>query len=148
MSSVIVENQFHLPASRQRVWDILGIAVMRSLPLEQMEAADEANFSAVLRVPMPFFRLSFNVAGVLELDPPNSLVCLIRGQSKWGLVQPTLRVSFALKEEGDNRTSIRFSAIREKKGRRNLVEWLLSRKERSFTIDVLNNVRKSLERLA
>lgn len=147
MPPMIYEAQFSLQASHERVWDVLGIAVMRCLPLEQMRVQDESSFTAMLMVPMAFFRLAFNVNGLLELDPPNSLICLIEGESKWKLVQPKLRVGFHLKADGEKRTSIRFYALREGKGRRNIIEWLLVGKEKSFAKDIVNSVRKSLEQI-
>lgn len=148
MTQNIFETQFTIQASQERVWDILGIAVMRSLPLEQMLVADESNFTAILMVPLTLFHLSFSIKASLDLDPPNSLVCLIQGKSKWGIVQPTLKVSFVLEADGENKTSIRSFARREGSGKRNIMEWVLRGKEKSFTVDILSNVQRTLERLA
>ena len=147
VNQLVTAGEFIIRSSPERVWDILGSVILRCLPLEKIDIADESNFSAALRVPLTFFSLSFDMRGLLDLDPPNSMICLLQGDSWWKVVSIDLKVGFTLGACETNSTLVRWSATREE-SKRKLVRRLLARKEKRFTEDIIDDIRKTLERLA
>ena len=72
---LIAENNFLVEGAQKRAWDCLTKALLRAMPLEQMNFLSERSFSALLMmkmVPLPLpVRINLEIT---ELEEPERMV--------------------------------------------------------------------------
>lgn len=143
MSNEIARKQFIIEAPQGTVWDLLGRAMYRSLPLEKMDIVSETTFRAVLRWKLAFISLPLNVSVVLDnISPPGLLEAII--QVKKGIINQKLRVTFTLSAVDTDRTGVVCQALRNGGG---TLSWLMAGQQRSFTEDMFDAINIALKRL-
>lgn len=141
---IVAQKQFVVEASPPRVWDLLGTVVYQSLPLEKVDIVSTDSFRAVLKWPMGFVTVPFDVKGKLVgMSRPasfGSVICV-----KWGLVRLGVKVNFTLKPVAESKTEVLCTAMEE--GKRTVMGWILSGQQRSFAGSMFDSIRARLQQL-
>lgn len=141
---IIAQKHFVVEASPPRVWDLLGTVVYQSLPLEKVDIVTTDSFRAVLKWPMGFITVPFDVKGKLVgMSRPGSFGSVM--SVKWGLVQLGVNVNFALKPVPEGKTEVVCTATEE--GGRTIMGWILSGQQRSFAGSMFDSIRARLQQL-
>jgi carbon monoxide dehydrogenase subunit G len=75
MNTAVASRDFLVDASMERVWRLIGKAILSSLPgMEEMEILDENNFRATLKVKVSFLEFKMKLRGeIADMAPPDSL---------------------------------------------------------------------------
>ncbi len=144
MKAPIVQRQFVIEASQQRVWDLLGRTVYGCLPLEKMNIVNETTAYAVLRWRLGFISLPLDLKlELVDISPPGLL-----GSKIWVKKQViqlvALKVTFTLRPVNKGRTEVVCTAMEEGGG--TILRWLLGGQQRSFTEGMFDSIRARLER--
>jgi len=144
----LAERKFTIDASQERVWNLLGKVIFRSLPgLERIQIKDQDRFSALLRVKLGLITLSMDVsAELVDISPPQSLAVLLRMKGVWGMVALTQRVMFALRSVNHGKTEVISKATGEKVSP--FLGIILIRKAKSFALDTFRKIEERLKQLA
>lgn len=99
MEEIIAQRKFVLNAPPDRVWDLMGGAVIGSLHgLEAMHPLDESSFSAVLRVKMAFLTIPMHLNGHVLADEahPESLAIELKANGWGGLIKLNQKVTLTV----------------------------------------------------
>jgi carbon monoxide dehydrogenase subunit G len=68
MNTVVASRDFVVDASMERVWRLIGKAILSSLPgMEEMEILDENNFRATLKVKVSLLEFKMKLRGKLRI---------------------------------------------------------------------------------
>jgi len=148
MAEVIVERKFVLKASRNRIWNLIGKTVLGKLPgLERIEIIDENNIRGLLRVRIAFIPLTMLLhVEVVDIPPPQSLVIMLRAQSKWSIVQLNQKITFTLSAIDEDKTEVACKSTAEKIGA--LLRLIALRKLTKLAEDSLNSIEERLRQVA
>lgn len=144
MSQEIIGNkQFTIEAPQSRVWELLGRAIYRCLPLEQMEVSSHTTFRAVLRWRLAFIAIPLRVKVVLaEISPPNLLAALI--EVRKSVINQTMKVTFNLRPLDESKTEVSCRALRDSGG---LIAWLMRGQQQRFTGQIFDSISATIRRL-
>lgn len=107
MSEVFAERKFVLEASRDRVWGLLGRAIIDSLEMERFHARDDRNFNALTRVKVSFITIIMQVRGEMtDITPPEFLSVLLEIRALKGMLKLNQKVTFNVVSLDKDRTEI------------------------------------------
>jgi hypothetical protein len=148
MPEVIVERNFVLHASRNRVWNLIGKTVLGKLPgLERIEIIDENNIRGLLRVRIAFIPLTMLLhVEVVDMQPPQSLVIRLRAQSKWSLIKLNQKITFTLSAIDEDTTEVACKSTAEKIGAP--VRLIALRKIKNLAEGSLKSIEERLSQVA
>lgn len=147
MDEVIAERKFTIDASRERLWAVLGRAIIDSLELEQFYARDDRNFSALTRVKVVFITVTMQVRGEMsDVSPPESLSVLLEVKGIGGIVQLNQKVTFTLDAVDTSHTQVVCKSTVQNIGL--LRRIILIPMIKSFTKRIFENTEKLFRRLA
>ena len=139
----IAQRKFIINAPRERVWELLGRIIYRSLPLERMEVVTETSFRAVLNWRLAGLNLPLKVkVSMDDISPPEQLGASIK--VKKGIIDQTVLVSFALTTFAQDQTELVCNAATEGGA---ITTWLLGGQQRRFAGGMFDTIRVQLERL-
>lgn len=144
---IVAEEKFVINASQERVWELVGDAIIGSLQLERMQIMDENNFAGIVKVRMGFIRLPLHLKIQLaDVASPSSLIAKVIAKTKPAMLTITEETKIVLTPINDNQTEVVAKASVGEMGP--LLRPLLFWKVRSFAQDVLGSIRKYFERAA
>jgi len=136
---VIADKTFTVSTSREKVWDYLTKALLRSIPFEQIQFSDERGFSALLGLKMAFLTLPVNVRlEITDMVEPETFAARIKLRGMAGIVQVDKSARFEVKYLDDEKTEVRvkLEAMRMSLPLRTVFLW----KVKSFARDSLDSV--------
>lgn len=143
MKQEICGKQYIIDAPRVVVWELLGRAIYRGLPLERMEVSSETTFRAELRWRLALIDIPLRVKVVLnDISPPDLLKALI--EVKRSPINQTIRVTFKLHDLGEGKTEVSCRALKDGGG---LIAWLTRGQEQRFTEQMFDSIIGTLKRL-
>ncbi len=145
LNAVILQRKFIIRAPQTRVWEVLGSAIYRDLPLEKMDIVNENLFYAdmIWRAGLP---LKFRVkAEFREIVPPDALNCGI--STVQGPLKISFGVSFKLRGLTGHQTEVSCKVVREK-GINPLLNTIISGQMRRFAVRIVTGIEAQLERLS
>lgn len=146
--TLIAEREFVIDASRERVWELIGGAILASLPgLSGMEVLDECNWQAVLRVRMGPLALNMDLkAEMVDISPPSTVGVRLAARSKGGILRLNQKVSVTFTEVGEAKTEVACKAIAENVGL--FFRLFMLGRAKSFARLVFDNIQERLTYLA
>ena len=143
MKAPIVQRQFVIEASQQRVWDLLGRTIYRCLPLEKMNIVNETTAYAVLRWRLGFISLPLNLKlELVDISPPSLLGSKI-WVKKRAIQLASLKVEFTLRPIDKDKTEVICTGMEEDRG--TIAGWLVRGQQRSFAEDMFDSIKARLE---
>lgn len=145
--TLIAERKFVIGASKEALWDLIGGAILNSLPgLERMEIVDETNWRASLRVKLWLLVLNMNLKGeMIDMSPPDGLGVRLSARSKGGILRLQQKVTIAFTSVDKNKTEVACKAIGEGMGI--LFKLFTLGQARSFARAIFNNIEDRLKYL-
>jgi len=136
---IIAERKFTINSSRERIWECVIIALMRCIPFEGMQFADERSFSAILRMKMGFITLPVRVKmEIIDIVKLETLVTTLQARGLGGLVRFNQKATFTLTPVDESKTEI--SVKMEAEGMAPLLKIFLLWKVKSFASESLDSV--------
>jgi carbon monoxide dehydrogenase subunit G len=141
---VIADKTFTVAGSRERVWDYLTKALMRSIPFEQIEFSDERGFSAGLKLKIGYFALPAKVrVDIAKMVEPETLASRINLNAMAGMVQLEQIARFDVKrvDEKNTEVSVKIETTRMSLLLRTVLLW----KVKSFARASLDSVERLLK---
>lgn len=144
----LAERKFTIDASQERVWNLLGRVIFRSLPgLERIQIKDQDRFSALLRVTLGLITLNMDVnAEMVDISPPQSLAVVLHMKGVGGMVRLNQKVMFALSPVHQNKTEVSSTAMGERAGP--VFRIIFMRRAKSFAHDIFRSIEERLRQLA
>ncbi|MFH0914258.1 MAG: hypothetical protein V1849_03100 [Chloroflexota bacterium] len=143
MKADSIQRRFVLEAPQERVWELLGRAIYRSLPLEQMDVVSETTFRAILQWRVAGVNLPLKVKVSLdEINPPGSLGATI--QATKGVINQTVKVKFTLSKISEKKTQVVCTASG---GGGGAMGWLVKGQQQNFTGGMFESLESLLKRL-
>jgi carbon monoxide dehydrogenase subunit G len=140
---IIADKTFTVAGSRERIWECLTKALLRAIPFEQMEFADERKFSALLRLKIGCLsvptKIKVEIANMVE---PETLTTKIRLDGMKGIIRLDQIARFSLKPSDEATTEVAVNLEVENMSMplRTFFLW----KVRSFATDSLDSVERFL----
>jgi carbon monoxide dehydrogenase subunit G len=118
MSKVIAERSFIVESSRERVWDLIGKVIFRSLPgMENIVIVDESNFEASLKMKVLLLELRMKLKGqIVDMSPPDSLAVKLAIEGPGGLFRIILKVTIVTPSIEEGRTAVACQVTAERMG--------------------------------
>ena len=144
----IAERKFVIEAVPERVWDLLGPALLNSpLGLEKIEVLDEEHVRAEMRLKMAFMPITAHLAvAFLEMDAPHRMVTALDARALGGLISLNQQVIFNLSSRDSGHTEVTCEALA---GSSNpLLLTILGSKARSIVAATLKDIEDTLKRIA
>lgn len=144
---IVAEEKFVINTSQERVWELVGDAIIGSLQLERMQIMDENNFAGVVKMRMGFIRLPLHLKiQLVDVAAPSSLTAKVVAKTKPAMLAITEETKIVLTPINNSQTEVMAKASVGEMGP--LLRLLLFWKIRSFAQDVLGGIRKYFERVA
>ena len=141
---VITDKTFIVAGSRERIWEYLTKALLRSVPFEQIEFFDERAFSALLRLKMACFVLPAKVrVDISNISEKETLAARITLRAMAGILGLQQLARFDLSEIDKETTKVvvKLHAERMSLILRTVAFW----KVRSFSRDSLDSVERLIK---
>lgn len=140
---IIADKTFTIAGSRERIWECLTKALLRAIPFEQMEFANERSFSALLRLKIGCLsvptKVKLDIANMVE---PETLTAKVRLDGMKGIIRLDQIARFGLKlsDEATTDVAVNFEVENMSMPLRTFFLW----KVKSFARDSLNSVERFL----
>ena len=144
----IAERNFVVDTSQERVWGLLGPALMNSpIGMEKLEVIDEFHINAEAEIKFAFIPIIAKIKIIfLELEEPRKMVVALNTEALKGLLRLNQRVTIALNPQDKEHTEVKCEALAEKGNP--LVFSLVAGKVRSTAAITLEGIEQTLRRLA
>jgi len=140
---IIANREFTIDSSRERIWECVVKALMRCMPFEGIQFADERTFSALLRVRIGSIALPMRVTiEIVDIEKLETIAANIKATGIWGLVWFNQKATFTLTTVEENNTEVTATIVAE--GMAFLLRTLLLWKVKSFANDSLHSVERFL----
>jgi hypothetical protein len=140
----LVQKQFVIKASQERVWNLLARTVFGVLPLEKMNLVNATTTYAVLRWRLAFVSVPLNIKIELQDVSSPSLFGSKISVNK-SILHLTVRVRLVLRVVNDSETEVTCIALEEGKG--TILGRLLRAQQRNFAMNVFDRIRQRLEQI-
>jgi len=142
--TIIAEKTFLVEGTQKRAWDCLTKALLRAMPLEQMNFINERSFSALLIMKMSPLTLPMRVnLEITELEEPERMISKIKAEGLRGLIRFEQKTSFTLHATGPEQTQIEGKMAAESMSF--VLRFFLNRKVKSFARESLDQVESLLK---
>lgn len=142
--SLLVQKQFAIKASQERVWNLLARTVFGVLPLEKMNLVNATTTYAVLRWRLAFVSVPLNIKIELQDVSSPSLFGSKIAVNK-SILHLTIRVRLVLRVVNDSETEVTCIALEEGKG--TILGRLLRAQQRNFAMNIFDRIRQRLEQI-
>lgn len=144
----IAERKFVVQAEPDRVWELLGPALLNSpLGLEKIEVLDEEHVRAETRMKMGPFKMTTKLSvSFLEMVEPKKMVTGMEATALGGIIHLDQRVIFNLTPKDDKNTEVACEALAGSKVP--LLFVLLASKAKSVAGTTLAGIEETLKRTA
>jgi carbon monoxide dehydrogenase subunit G len=141
--TILAEKTFIVEGNQKRTWDCLTKALLRAMPLEQIDFINEQSFSAKLIMKMGFITLPMKVnLEITELEEPEHMTSRIKAEGMNGLVQLEETTRFTLSKIGPEQTQI----VGEMKAdKMSFILWFLKGNVKKFARESLEQVEHLLK---
>lgn len=145
--TLIAERKFVIEASQKRLWELIGGAILISLPgLGRMEVLDEVTWQALLRVKLGLLTLNMNLkAEMVDMSPPHALGVRLNARSKGGILRLNQKVTITFTPLDEAKTEVGCKAVAEDMGI--LFRLFTLGRARSFALVVFDNIQERLKYL-
>ena len=141
---LIAEKNFLVEGTQKKAWDCLTKALLRAMPLEQMNFLNEQSFSALLMMEMGPLTLPVRMnLEVTELEEPERMISKIKAEGMRGLIRFEQTTSFTLHATGPDQTQI--VAKMEAENMSFVLKLFLIKKVKSFARQSLDQVESLLK---
>jgi hypothetical protein len=140
----LVQKQFVIKASQERVWNLLARTVFGVLPLEKMNLVNATTTYAVLRWRLAFVSVPLNIKIELQDVLSPSLFGSKISVNK-SILHLTIRVRLVLRVVNDSETEVTCIALEEGKG--TILGRLLRPQQRNFAMNIFDRIRQKLEQI-
>jgi hypothetical protein len=140
----LVQKQFVIKASQERVWNLLARTVFGVLPLEKMNLVNATTTYAVLRWRLAFVSVPLNIKIELQDVSSPSLFGSKISVNK-SILHLTVRVRLVLRVVNDSETEVTCIALEEGKG--TILGRLLRAQQRHFAMNIFDRIRQRLEQI-
>ena len=136
---IIAEKKFIINSSRERIWECIIRALMRCIPFEGIQFADERSFAALLKIKIGFITLPMQAKmDIVDIVEPETLVTTLNMRGMQGLVWLNQKSTFSLTAIDENKTEVAGKLAAE--GIAPLLRLFLLWKVKSFARESLDNV--------
>jgi len=140
---VKIERKIYVDSKLIVLWNQLTKALLRSLPLEQMNFINEYSFTATLLMKMIRITIPFSVKVVIsDIREPDSLKCNVELSGLKGFIKIKQVAGFELQKSESDRTTI--LAQMETVDTSVFLEALLSLKIRAFMKETFDTMESLL----
>ena len=141
---LIAEKNFLVEGTQKKAWDCLTKALLRAMPLEQMNFLNEQSFSALLMMEMGPLTLPVRMnLEITELEEPERMISKIKAEGMRGLIRFEQTTSFTLHATGPDQTQI--VAKMEAENMSFVLKLFLIKKVKSFARQSLDQVESLLK---
>lgn len=141
---IIAERKFTINSSRERIWECIIKALMRCIPFEGMQFADERSFSAILRMKMGFITLPVRIKmEIIDMVKLESIVTTLQARGLGGLVWFNQKATFTLTTVDESKTEV--ASKMEAEGMAFLLRTLLLWKVKGFARETLDGLEVLLK---
>ena len=142
--TIIAEKTFLVEGSQKRAWDCLTKALLRAMPLEQMNFINERSFSALLMMEMGPLSLPVRMnLEITELEEPERMISKIKAVGMIGLIRFEQTTSFSLHATGPGQTQIMGKMAAENMSF--VLNFFLLKKVKNFARQSLDQVESLLK---
>jgi carbon monoxide dehydrogenase subunit G len=113
MNTMVASRDFVVNASMERVWRLIGKAILSSLPgMEEMEILDENNFRAMLKVKVSYLEFKMKLRGeIADMVPPDSLTVNIGLAGVGGHFKMNQKVALTMTSAEGGKTMVACKAM-------------------------------------
>ncbi len=141
---IIADTKFVINSSRERIWECLIMALMRCIPFERMEFADERSFSALLKIRIGFIALPMQVKmDIVDIIEPETIVTTLKARGMRGMVWLNQKATFKLTAIDKAKTEVAGKLVAE--GMATILRIFLLWRVKSFASDSLVSVKGLLK---
>ena len=140
---IVADKKIVIDSPRKRIWGFLLGAVMKGIPLENMELVDKKNFLALLKLRIGFLALPLHVRiEITDTFEPETLVTAVKAKGMGGMIWLNQGVTFTLTSLDESKTEVDCKFVAQ--GMSVLLRIFLLRRVKRFARDCLNAIENVL----